>query len=122
MRIGLAQYRELQAFAQFGTAELDAATRRQLELGQRLTEILKQPQYQPLTLAQEVTIIYAVVNGYTNDVEPAKVRAFEEAFHRHLESNDPDIAKSIEESGVIDDQTEEKLKKAIKSFKETGAY
>ncbi len=122
MRIGLAQYRELQAFAQFGTSELDAATRRQLELGQRLTEILKQPQYQPLTPGREVTIIYAVVNGYTNDVEPAKIRDFEDAFHRFVESNNPEILKSIQDNGTIDDETEEKLKKAIEAFKATGAY
>jgi F-type H+-transporting ATPase subunit alpha len=122
MRLGLAQYRELQAFAQFGTAELDAATRRQLELGQRLVEILKQPQYKPLTLGREVTIIYAVVNGYANDVEPAKMRDFEEAFHRYMESAQADVLKSIQDSGVIDDETEAKLKKAIESFKETGAW
>ena len=122
MRLGLAQYRELQAFAQFGTAELDPATRRQLELGQRLTEILKQPQYRPLTLGQEVAIIYAVVNGHTNDVDVAKMRAFEEAFHQYIESNHPEVQKAIGESGQIDEQTEDKLKAAIQSFKEMGAY
>jgi F-type H+-transporting ATPase subunit alpha len=122
MRLGLAQYRELQAFAQFGTAELDAATRRQLELGQRLTEILKQPQFNPLGLGQEVSIIYAVVNGHTNDVEPAKIAAFEEAFHRFMESNHPDVLKEIEDTGLLDDTTEEKLKGAIDAFKQTGAY
>jgi F-type H+-transporting ATPase subunit alpha len=122
MRLGLAQYRELQAFAQFGTAELDAATRRQLELGQRLVEILKQPQYQPLTLGREVTIIYAVVNGYTNDIEPAKIRDFEDAFHRYMESAQADLLKAIEENKIIDDQIEPKLKAAIQSFKETGAW
>ena len=122
MRIGLAQYRELQAFAQFGTSELDAATRRQLELGQRLTEIIKQPQYQPLTPGREVTIIYAVVNGHTNDVEPGKMRDFEEAFHRFIESNNPKILQSIHDNGTIDDATEEELKKAIEAFKATGAY
>ena len=122
MRLGLAQYRELQAFAQFGTAELDPATRRQLELGQRLVEILKQPQYSPLSLGQEVTIIYAVVNGHTNDVEPAKIRAFEEAFHRFLASNNPDVLKSIEDSGVIDDDVEVKLKAGIEAFKQTGGW
>ena len=122
MRIGLAQYRELQAFAQFGTSELDAATRRQLDLGVRLVEILKQQQYQPLTLGREVTIMYAVVNGYTNDVEPAKIRDFEEAFHRYMESAQADVLKAIEENKIIDDQTEPKLKAAIQSFKETGAW
>ncbi len=122
MRLGLAQYRALQAFAQFGTAELDPATRRQLELGQRLTEILKQPQYSPLTPGQEVSIIYAVVNGHTDDVEPSKIRDFEDAFHRFVESNHPDVLKAIDDSGVLDDATEEKLKAAIQAFKETGAY
>jgi F-type H+-transporting ATPase subunit alpha len=122
MRIGLAQYRELQAFAQFGTSELDAATRRQLELGQRLTEILKQPQYSPLTLGHEVAIIYAVVNGHTADVEPTKIRDFEEAFHSYLDSAAPEVLKEIDESGVVDEGTEEKLKKAITNFKETATY
>jgi F-type H+-transporting ATPase subunit alpha len=122
MRIGLAQYRELQAFAQFGTSELDAATRRQLDLGVRLVEILKQQQYQPLSLGREVTIMYAVVNGYTNDVEPAKIRDFEEAFHRYMESAQADVLKAIEENKIIDDQVEPKLKAAIQSFKETGAW
>jgi F-type H+-transporting ATPase subunit alpha len=122
MRLGLAQYRELQAFAQFGTAELDAATRRQIELGQRLTEILKQPQYSPLTLGHEVAIIYAVVNGYTNDVEPAKMREFEEAFHRFLDGAHSDVLKTIDDTGMIDDNTDAKLKAAIESFKQTGAW
>jgi F-type H+-transporting ATPase subunit alpha len=122
MRLGLAQYRELQAFAQFGTAELDAATRRQLDLGQRLTEILKQPQFQPLTLGQEVSIIYAAVNGHLNDVEVPKARSFEDAFHRYMESNHPEILKSIEDKKTIDPDTEEKLKAAIKQFKESVPY
>ncbi|MCI0784172.1 MAG: F0F1 ATP synthase subunit alpha, partial [Chloroflexi bacterium] len=122
MRLGLAQYRALQAFAQFGTAELDPATRRQLELGQRLTEILKQPQFSPRSLGQEVSIIYAVVNGHTDDVEPNKIRDFEEAFLSFIESNNPDVLKEIEEAGVLDDTTEEKLKAAIQAFKDTGAY
>jgi F-type H+-transporting ATPase subunit alpha len=122
MRLGLAQYRELQAFAQFGTAELDAATRRQLDLGVRLVEILKQPQYQPLSLGREVTIMYAVVNGYANDVEPAKIRAFEDAFHRYMEAAQADVLKAIEENKIIDEATETKLKAAIRSFKETGAW
>ena len=122
MRLGLAQYRALQAFAQFGTAELDAATRRQLDLGQRLTEILKQPQFQPLHLGQEVSIIYAAVNGYMNDVEVPKVHAFEEGFHRYMESNHPDVLKSIEDKTTIEPDAEEKLKAAIAQFKESVPY
>src|SRR5438094_1200847 len=122
MRLGLAQYRELQAFAQFGTAELDAATRRQLDLGQRLTEILKQPQFHPLTLGQEVSIIYAAVNGHLNDVEVAKARSFEDAFHSYMESNHPEVLKSIEDKKTIEPETEEKLKAAISQFKESMPY
>ena len=122
MRLGLAQYRELQAFAQFGTAELDAATRRQLDLGQRLTEVLKQPQFRPLTLGQEVSIIYAAVNGYLNDVEVPKVRSFEDAFHSYMESNHPEVLKSIEDKKTIEPETEEKLKAAISQFKESMPY
>lgn len=122
MRLGLAQYRELQAFAQFGTADLDAATKRQLELGQRLTEILKQPQFSPLTLSQEITIIYAAVNGLMNDVEVPKVRAFEEAFHNYMQSNQPDLLNEIEEKKELTDDSESKLKTAIEQFKESVPY
>jgi len=122
LRLAMAQYRELAAFAQFGTAELDPATRRQLERGQRLTEVLKQPVFQPLSLAQEVTIIYAAVNGHLDDVEVPKVRAFEEAFHRFMEGNHPDVVKDIEEKKQIAPETEEKLKAAIQQFKESVPY
>jgi F-type H+-transporting ATPase subunit alpha len=118
----LAQYRELAAFAQFGTGELDAATRRQLELGQRLTEVLKQIQFRPLTLAQEVSIIYAGVNGFLDDVDLAKVRAFEEAFHSFMQGNHPDVLKDINEKKEITPETEEKLKTAIGQFKESVPY
>ncbi len=122
MRLGLAQYRELAAFAQFGTAELDAATRLQLERGQRLTEILKQPQFQPLSLSQEVSIIYAAVNGLTDDVEVTKMRDFEEAFHRYMEGNHPQLLAQIEEKKEIEPETEEKLKSAIEQFKQSATY
>ncbi len=122
LRLGLAQYRELAAFAQFGTAELDPATRRQLDRGQRLTEVLKQPLFQPLSLAQEVSIIYAAVNGLLDDVEVPRVRAFEEAFHRFMEGNHPDVLKDIEDKKQIAAETEEKLKAAIQQFKESVPY
>ncbi|MGQ9572544.1 MAG: F0F1 ATP synthase subunit alpha [Dehalococcoidia bacterium] len=122
LRLDLAQFRELQAFAQFGTAELDAATRRQLERGQRLTEVLKQPQYEPMPLHQQVEILYAAVNGYLDDVPVAKVRPFETAFHRFMESNHPDIGRDIEEKKQITPETEAKLKAAIAEFKETIPY
>ena len=122
MRLDLAQYRELAAFAQFGTAELDVATRRQLERGQRLTEVLKQLQFQPLTPGQEVSILYAGVNGYLDDVELGKVHAFEEAFHNHMQGSHPDMLKEIDEKKELTPEIEEKLKKAIQQFKESVPY
>lgn len=122
LRLDLAQYRELAAFAQFGTAELDATTRHQLERGQRLTEVLKQLQFRPLTLAQEVSIIYAGVNGLLDDVELGKVSAFEEAFHNFMQGNHPDVLKEIDEKKEITPEIEEKLKTAIQQFKESVPY
>jgi F-type H+-transporting ATPase subunit alpha len=122
LRLDLAQYRELAAFAQFGTAELDAATRRQLERGQRLTEVLKQLQFRPLTLGQEVSILYAGVNGHLDDVEMARVRAFEEAFHGYMQGNHPDVLKQIDETKELAPEVEEKLKAAVQQFKESVPY
>jgi F-type H+-transporting ATPase subunit alpha len=122
LRLDLSQFREVQAFAQFGTSELDMATRRQLERGQRLTEVLKQPQYQPMPLRQQVEILYAAVNGYLDDLPVAKAQPFETAFHRYMESNHPEIGRDIEEQKQITPETEEKLKAAIVQFKETAPY
>jgi len=122
LRLELSQFREVQAFAQFGTSELDVATRRQLERGQRLTEVLKQPQYEPMPLRQQVEILYAAVNGYLDDLPVAKAQPFEAAFHRYMESNHPEIGRDIEEQKQITPETEEKLKAAILEFKETMPY
>jgi len=122
LRLDLAQYRELAAFAQFGTAELDAATRRQLERGQRLTEVLKQLQFRPLALGQEVSILYAGVNGHLDDVELARVRPFEEAFHGYMQGNHPDVLKQIDETKELAPEVEEKLKAAVQQFKESVPY
>jgi len=121
MRLDLAQYRNLAAFAQFGTSDLDAATRRQLDRGQRLTEILKQPQFRPLTLGQEVSIIFAGVNGYLDDVDTPKVRAFEEQFHQFMASNHPEVLAGIESKKTIDEDLDHKLRAAIEDFKRTAA-
>ena len=122
LRLDLSQFRELEAFAQFGTEDLDPATRRQLERGQRLTELLKQPQYQPQTLAEQVTILYAGVNGYMDDVPVDKVADFEQAFHEQMRATHRGILESIQSTGEIDDDTEEQLKTAIEQFKGTVAY
>jgi len=122
LRMDLAQFRELQAFAQFGSAELDVATRRQLERGQRLTEVLKQPQYEPMLLHQQVEILYAAVNGYLDDLPVGKVQAFEAAFHRFMEANHADIGKDIGEQKQITPEAEDKLKAVIIEFKESVPY
>ena len=122
MRLDLSQYRELQAFAQFGSSELDVATRNQLERGRRVTEVLKQPQYQPMSLRQQVEILYAVVNGLLDEVPVEKLRDFEVAFHRFMESSHPQIGQEIEEKGEIVPETEEALKKAIGEFKQSMPY
>jgi len=117
LRLELAQYRELVAFAQFGTTELDKATRTQLERGQRLTEILKQPEYVPMPVEKQVLILYAAINGYIDDVPVDKVSAFETGFHRFMEANHPELGKTIAKEKEITPETEEKLKKAIDEFK-----
>ncbi|MFQ5933335.1 MAG: F0F1 ATP synthase subunit alpha, partial [Dehalococcoidia bacterium] len=122
LRLDLAQFRELAAFAQFGTADLDAATRRQLERGQRITEILKQPQYSPAPLENQVMIIYAAINGYMDDVPVDKVEAFETAFHQFMQTSHPEIGSKIAEAKELPDDEAESLSKAIEEFKQAGAY
>ena len=122
LRLDMAQYRELATFAQFGTADLDKATRSQLERGQRVTEVLKQPQYTPMSLDKEVTILYAATNGHLDDVPVDKIAAFEQAFHRFMETNHPEIGKRITEDKMIKPETEESLKKAIAEFKQGASY
>jgi F-type H+-transporting ATPase subunit alpha len=122
VRLELAQYRELAAFAQFGTADLDKATRAQLERGQRITEILKQPQYSPMSLEKEVIILYAVTNGYLDDVPLDKIAAFENGLYRFMETNHPEVGKDIAKAKDVRPETEEALKEAILAFKQSGAY
>ena len=121
LRLDLAQFRELAAFAQFGTADLDAATRRQLERGQRITEILKQPQYEPASLEQQVSIIYAAISGFMDDVPVANVAEFEAGFHKYMQTNHPDIVAKIAETSDLGDDIVEQLRKAIDEYKQTVA-
>ena len=122
LRLDLSQYRELQAFAQFGTEDLDAATRQQLSRGERLTELLKQPQYEPQSLADQVAILYCGVNGYLDDVPVDKVADFERAFRDHMRASAPDVMDAIDSSGELDESTEQSLKGAIDAFKASVAY
>jgi len=119
LRLDLAQFAELSAVAQFCTSDLDKSTRAQLERGQRITEVLKQPLYNPLPLEQETVILYAVINGYLDSVPVDKVAAFEENLHRFMASTHPDVANAIAKEKAISRDSEEKLKKALTEFKQT---
>jgi F-type H+-transporting ATPase subunit alpha len=118
LRLELAQFRELEAFAKFGSEELDKATRDQLERGRRITEILKQPQYSPMSLGKQASILYAVTNGYLDDVPVEDVMGWEEKFHRFMETRHPEIEKTINADHEIKAETEENLKAAITEFKQ----
>ena len=119
LRLALAQYRELATFAQFGTADLDAATRAQLARGQLATEVLKQGQYVPLSLADEVVVLFAVNEGLMEDVEIEKVGAFQDQLLRYVSGSHPDILAAIEEAKDISDELSANLTKAINEFKPT---
>ena len=119
LRLALAQYRELATFAQFGTADLDAATRAQLAQGQLATEVLKQAQYVPLSLADEVVVLFAVNEGLMEDVEIEKVGVFQDHLLRYVGGSHPDILAAITESRDISDEVSANLTKAINDFKPT---
>ncbi len=119
LRLELAQYRELTAFAQFGVSELDEATRAQLTRGQCITEILKQYQFAPMPLEKQVMILYAAINGYLDDIVPGKLAAFEEDFHRFMETSYSEIGQSIAREKEISAKVEKALKEAILEFKRT---
>ncbi|MCY4365142.1 MAG: F0F1 ATP synthase subunit alpha [Chloroflexi bacterium] len=119
LRLDLAQYRELASFAQFGTSDLDAATRAQLARGQLSTEALKQPQYRPLRLEQEVIMLYAVNAGLTDDVALDRVGAFEEQLLDYMGSTHPEIGQSIAASGSLPEDVTAQLNEAITNFKAT---
>ncbi len=119
LRLDLAQYNALIAFAQFGAADLDAATRAQLERGQRTVEVLKQSQYKPLSLEKQVAILYALVNGHMDDAPISRVQAWETAFHSFMESSYPQVLQKIAATSDIDADNEKALTEAIGNFKKT---
>ena len=116
LRLSLAQYRELEAFAQFGS-DLDAATQRQLNRGARLVEVLKQPQYQPVPVEKQVAIIYAVTNGYLDDVPVQNIRQWERDLLAYLEASHPEVLHDIRTKKALDDDVTSRLKAAIAAFK-----
>lgn len=116
LRLDLAQFRELQAFAQFGS-DLDKVTQARLARGERIVEILKQDQYKPMPVEEQVVVIFAAVNGYLDDIEVARVRKFEEEFLKFMRSSKADILTEIREKQVMSDELIERLKAAIVEFK-----
>lgn len=117
LKMAMAQYRELAAFAQFGTADLDKATKAQIERGQRITEELKQLQFVPMTMENQVMILYAVMTGYVDDVPVNKIAEFEANFLKIMNTMHPEIGKTIADKKELSEDTEEKLKAAIEEFK-----
>ncbi|MEC9375419.1 MAG: F0F1 ATP synthase subunit alpha [Pseudomonadota bacterium] len=121
VRLALAQYRELAAFAQFAS-DLDAATRKQLDRGQRVTELMKQNQYSPLSVAEMAISLLAANEGYLDDVEANQIVTFEGAMHAHVRENHSSLLEKINASGDFDDAIEAEMKAAIEDFKTNGAY
>jgi F-type H+/Na+-transporting ATPase subunit alpha len=121
LRLDLAQYRELAAFAQFAS-DLDKATRDQLTRGRALTEILKQPQFQPLPVEKQVAIIWAATNGHLDDVKPERIGEFETGFYRFLESTHEDLLPKIAEEKALSDELTEQLEKAVKEYRDQAGF
>jgi F-type H+-transporting ATPase subunit alpha len=119
LKLDMAQFRELAAFAQFGTDDLDAATRFQLERGQRMTEVLKQNETAPLTMEQQVSIFFLGTNGDLDDVPISKVLEFEVGWHEYTAANIPEVLAEISETGELSDDSRTKLSEAAAAFKQT---
>jgi len=122
LRLELAQFRELQAFAQFGSEDLDKATRDQLERGKRITEILKQPQYSPMSLGEQVIVLYAVTKGFLDDVSLEKILGWEKNFHKFLKNKYPKLIETINDEKEIPEDKKEFIEKAIIEFNKGGMY
>ena len=115
LRLDLAQFRELEAFAQFGS-DLDKATQQQLNRGMRLVEILKQPQYQPLPMTKQVTILFAGARGFLDKYPLAKLESYEKQLYDFIETKHPEVFTDLEAKKAIDDDLEAKMKKALEEF------
>jgi len=121
VRLDLAQYRELAAFAQFAS-DLDESTRKQLERGQRVTELMKQKQYSPLSVAEQAVSLFAVNNGFIDDVDLKKVGSFEAALHSFMKSNHKELMDKIDATGDFGDDIANGLRSAIETFKKTNTW
>ncbi|HEV2107556.1 MAG TPA: F0F1 ATP synthase subunit alpha [Thermomicrobiales bacterium] len=122
MRLDLAGFRSLAAFAQFGTEDLDPATRNQIDTGQRLTEILKQPQYQPMVVEEQVAVLWAATNGMLSDVPVDRVREFETGYLDYLRTSHPGILNRIAEEKALSDELIAELRRATEEFKTMSPF
>ena len=118
LRLDLAQFRELEAFAQFAS-DLDAATKKQLLRGQKLTEVLKQPQYKPLTVAQQVTILFAANEGYLDEVDNKDISSYKTGWFEYFEANLPEMSKALDEGGKLSDEDITALKAKLEEYGKT---
>jgi F-type H+-transporting ATPase subunit alpha len=116
IKLELAQYREMAAFAQFGS-DLDASTQQLLNRGAKLTELLKQDQYSPMTVAEQVISVFTGVNGYLDDVSLDKIKKFEKDIIGKIKSDKPEIIDAIQSSGKLEEDTERLLKQVIDEYK-----
>jgi F-type H+-transporting ATPase subunit alpha len=117
MKLELAQYRELAAFAQFGS-DLDKATQQQLNRGQRLTELLKQPQFSPLPFSKQILAIFAGTNGFLDDLQVSEVRPFEDALYKYVDTTNPGLLNEIMEKKQLDDKLKSEMTRLIKEAKQ----
>ncbi len=118
LRLDLAQFRELEAFAQFAS-DLDAATKNQLLRGQKLTEVLKQPQYKPLSVAKQISILFAANEGFLDDVENKEIQKFKDAWFEYFEANLPELSSKLNSGSALSDEDKEELRKTLINFKAT---
>jgi F-type H+-transporting ATPase subunit alpha len=118
LKLDLAQYRELAAFAQFAS-DLDKATRDQLTRGERISEVIKQPQFSPLPVERQVAILWVVTNGFLDDVAVGRVRDFESRFYTYLETEQPQLLADLAQKLALDDEIVASLRSAAEAFKDT---
>ena len=116
IKLELAQYREMAAFAQFGS-DLDASTQKLLNRGSKLTELLKQDQYSPMPVAQQVIAVFAGVRGFLDDVELINIKSIEKKIYEEIKSSSPEIIDTINSTGKLDEEVEKKLMSIIEEFK-----
>ena len=118
LRLDLAQFRELEAFAQFAS-DLDQATKNQLLRGEKLTEVLKQPQYNPLSVAEQVTILFAANEGILDDIQNTEIGKFKKEWFAYLNTNMQELVSKLNEGAKLEDADKEQLKEALDKFKKT---